>query len=458
MTSILPRTTPTPRTSAHAGELPAALSHYDTELRRVLHETGAVAPSDPTSFAPRWELPRPGPSLDAFFAPSTISAHALTEHRGRRLDLLHLMHNPRTRTTKTYASLVIVARAVAHIERTGERVVLLTPSSANKATALRDAVLRAHECGLAGPDTLGIVCVVPSTSRGKLWRSKLSDDSELRRANPLTALDTDEPGKVKQLARAVTEDLAAVLHRERGVRLWHSLELLNYAVADTVRALFERDRLTAAPRLHAHAVSSAFGLLGHFHGQQHITGQSWPDTSAGYFLVQHLGTSDMVSSLYHDRFDYRPRWTESEGRLVQYHDPRFPRTAYTPDEQLDATFYTRRPATSPRMNEIIRRQGGGGIVVSLAECLDRYPALRSLLSPAGVRLPADPRELREWSLVMALTGVFNAIDRDLVDDTDILVHGSGSYAADDYRPVPQDHLRPVTDAADLAAAVREAAN
>lgn len=448
--------TAAPPTATGLAEVPAALAHYDTELRDVLRATAAEARPDAAAFAPGWELPRPGPALDAFFAPSGISAHPLTEHQGRRVELLHLMHNPRTRTTKTYASLVIVARAIAHIERTGEKVVILTPSSANKATALRDAVLRAHECGLVGPESLGIACVVPSSSRGKLWRSALSDDPDLRRAHPLTVLQTAEPGQVKELARTVTDTLSATLYREHGVRLWHSLELLNYAVADSARALFERDRLPAVPRLHAHAVSSAFGLLGHFHGQRHLTGGPWPDTSAGYFLVQHLGTPDMVSSLYHDRFDYRPRWTERDGRLVQDHDPHFPRVAYAPDEQLDATFYTRRPATSERMNEIIRRQGGGGIVVSLAECLDRYPEVRSLLRPTGVDLPADPRRLREWSLVMAVTGVLNAIDRGLVDTSDILVHGSGSYAADDYEPVPEEHLRPVADAGQLALAVREA--
>ncbi|MFF9899338.1 DUF6002 family protein [Streptomyces longispororuber] len=451
MTSVLP-----PTTAADLCEVPAALSHYHDELRRVLQQTAGRTRPAPEAFAPAWELPGPGPALDAFFAPSTISAHPLTEYQGRRVDLLHLMHNPRTRTTKTYASLLIVARAVAHIERTGERVVIITPSSANKATALRDAVLRAHECGLATPESLGIACVVPLSSRAKLWRSPLTDDPELRRANPLTVLDTAEPGQVKELARTVTDTLSATLHRDHGVRLWHSLELLNYAVADTARALFERDRLPAVPRLHAHAVSSAFGLLGHFHGQQYLTGQDWPGTSAGYFLVQHLGTPDMVSSLYHDHFDHRPSWTERDGRLVQDHDPHFPQVAYAPDEQLDATFYTRRPATSARMNEIIRRQGGGGIVVSLPECLERYPAVRSLLAPAGVHLPADPRRLREWSLVMALTGVLNAVDRHLVDTTDILVHGSGSYAAGDYEPVPEEHLRPVADAADLELALREA--
>ena len=34
------------------------------------------------------------------------------------------------------------------------------------------------------------------------------------------------------------------------------------------------------------------------------------------------------------------------------------------------------------MNAIIRRHGGGGIVVSLHECLARYPQIRALLAEA----------------------------------------------------------------------------
>jgi hypothetical protein len=97
--------TAAPPTATGLAEVPAALAHYDTELRDVLRATAAEARPDAAAFAPGWELPRPSPALDAFFAPSGISAHPLTEHQGRRVELLHLMHNPRTRTTKTYASL-----------------------------------------------------------------------------------------------------------------------------------------------------------------------------------------------------------------------------------------------------------------------------------------------------------------------------------------------------------------
>jgi hypothetical protein len=109
------------------------------------------------------------------------------------------------------------------------------------------------------------------------------------------------------------------------------------------------------------------------------------------------------------------------------------------------------------MNAIIQQQGGGGIVVSRHEVLQRYPMLRELLGPGGVHLPADPWELREWSLVMAFTGLLNAIDRDLLDEKDILVHGSGSYHTGDFTPIPPDRRTAVTGLDDLLRVTRQAA-
>jgi hypothetical protein len=450
--SPAPATRPAPTSS---GTVCRALLRYHGELSHVLEDTGR---RDRTAgFNPGWRLPALTPALERFFEPGGISTQDLGSHQGAPLRFLNLMHNPRTRTTKTLASLLIVARAVAHIQRTGESVMIITPSSANKATALRDAVLRAQETGLAGTDQLRIVCVVPAASRDKLWRSPMTDDDGLLTRNPLAVMDASQPLHVKELARALADQEADALFARHGVRLWHTMNLSNYAVADTARALFERDHLPAVPRVHAHSVSSAFGLLGHFHGQQQHTGREWPDTGARYFLVQHLGTPDMVASYHHGSFDHRPRWQYRNGWHVQESDPRFPERTFAPDEQLDSTFYTRTPATSERMNEILRRQGGGGIVVSLAECLDRYPRIRDLLEPAGVDMPDDPRQLREWSLVMAVTGVLNALDRGLLDETEILIHGSGSYQADDYQ-APQAHqLRRITGYEDLRALVHTAA-
>ncbi|NEE34431.1 hypothetical protein G3M53_54460, partial [Streptomyces sp. SID7982] len=388
---------------ADPGTVCRALLRYYDDLSGILTATGQGSPT--SGFAPEWRLPALSPAVERFFEAGGISAQDLGRYHGTPLRFLNLMHNPRTRTTKTLASLMIVGRAVAHIQRTGESIMIITPSSANKATALRDAVLRAQETGLVGAEQLRIVCVVPEASSHKLWRSPLTDDDALRARNPLAVLDSTQPLHVKELARACADQEADALFSRHKLRLWHTMDLSNYAVADTARALFERDHLPAAPRVHAHAVSSAFGLLGHFYGQQQSTGREWPDTGARYFLVQHLGTSDMVSSYYHGRFDYRPQWQTRDGLHVQDSDPHFPERTFAPEEQLETTFYTRAPATAERMNQIIGRQGGGGIVVSLAECLDRYPLIRDLLAPVHVHLPSDPRQVREWSLVMAVTGV-----------------------------------------------------
>jgi hypothetical protein len=122
---------------------------------------------------------------------------------------------------------------------------------------------------------------------------------------------------------------------------------------------------------------------------------------------------------------------------------------------LDSTFYTHRPVTAPEMTSIINRYGGDGIVVSGRECRTRYPGLRADLERLGFAAPADPGEVREWSLMMALTGVTNAIDRGLIKpDHDVLVHGSGWYTAADYETLgAAAHL--VTTPADVVRLICE---
>jgi hypothetical protein len=106
------------------------------------------------------------------------------------------------------------------------------------------------------------------------------------------------------------------------------------------------------------------------------------------------------------------------------------------------------------MNEIIGRFGGDGIVVSLHECLERYPAIRARLAGHERGLPADFRTLREWSLVMAMTGVFTAIDRGLVEPgADVVVHGSGWYSSTDYEPLDLTTTHTVESVTDVAKAV-----
>jgi hypothetical protein len=155
------------------------------------------------------------------------------------------MRNPSTRTTKTLASLTIAARAVRHIAETGDRIMIVTPSSANKATALRDAVHRAVASGLVTSDQLQITSVVPGTSVDKLWSSPLSEDVSLRRRNPLVVHECAEPASVKDLATAFATGHAERIHRQYGVRVWYTLGLDNYRAADMVRAFAERDLLPA---------------------------------------------------------------------------------------------------------------------------------------------------------------------------------------------------------------------
>lgn len=441
----------------HVGTKPVHLANplvrYHDEIQRFLRELAG-----PDQAAVGFELPEPDDRLADFYSASAISWHRLGTIAGRELSMLDLRANPRTRTTKTNPSLLIVARAVAHIRRTGERVVIVTPSSANKATALRDAVARALRAGLVGRDQLHVVAVVPEAARPKLWESELSRDPELERRNPMLVLPGNSAVTVKELVRDLAEN-----HPDAGcpsgTRLWFTLALDNYTAADVVRAYFEADHLPPSPgRVHAHSVSSAFGLLGHATGAE----RRGTARDTEYLLVQHLHTPDMVLDLYHDDFArsglpaYRP--CSDTGLWRQDVDPHFPATTYSPDENLDTTFYTHRPPTSPRMKNIIRTQGGAGVVVSLHECLERYATIRSLLASTGATLPADPRRLREWSLVMAFTGVLIAAERDLLppNGKEIVVHASGSYTVDDYVPILPESTHLVRDRHDVAAHIRAA--
>lgn len=436
------------RESGAVVALDNTLAHYYSEIGALLAE-GRV---DSPGFDPGSSLPVLDCRLRDFFAPTTMSWHQLAPLGDTRLSLLDLRHNPATRTTKTNASLLLVARAVAYIQRTDERITIVTPSSGNKATALRDAVLRAIETGLVRSDQLNIVSVVPWSARGKLFSSALHADADLGWRNPVLAVAGTRRDSVKSLVAEYAENTSVAA----GNRLWFTMSLANYRIADASRSFFEDDFLPPGRRLHAHAVSSAFGLLGHAYGAQCRDRAPSP-----YFLVQHLDTPDMVLDLYRDSFsraglpDYRH--DAQSGLQVQDQDPHFPYAADSLDEVLETTFYTHSPATSPTMTDSIRRHGGGGIVVSLHECLHRYPRIRALLADTAVNLPADPREVREWSLVMALTGVLNASERGLLAEyPEIVVHGSGSYSMHDYTPLPDSALTVISDERELAARVAAA--
>ncbi|WP_020659975.1 DUF6002 family protein [Amycolatopsis benzoatilytica] len=430
-------------------------AYYD----RIRAEIGRRAPAPATApgrFAPGSALPGLDRAAREYFSVATAAWGPLAEVDGHSIRLLDLTGNPGTHTTKTFASLLIVARAVEHIRRTGEPIVLFTPTSANKGVALRDAVDRAIATGLVRPDQLRAIVLAPARSRSKFRSSALSREPELARRNPVLLLDGARPEQVKDLARefAAREEI-----RPGAPRLWFTLDLDNYLVADAARAFLEHDVDPArGGRWHAHAVSSAFGLLGYHQGREQLeaAGEADPAAHPGFLLVQHLGAPDMVLSLLHGDHDpaNAPRYRRSAEYYVQDTDPHFPLSAQDPDEVLEPTFYTRRPATSATMDPLVRRFGGTGIVVSRQECTSRYAMIRDLLTAAGRPMPAEHSDLREWSLVMAMTGILNAIERRLVPaGTEIVLHASGTYSAADYRPIEPSALVPVTGLAQVSAAV-----
>ncbi|WP_216207547.1 DUF6002 family protein [Amycolatopsis aidingensis] len=444
------------------------LTDFTELLPRAIAECVAdPAPvtGDPARFSPGFELPPPDAGIQRLYAAATARWWPLGEYAGHRLTLLDLAGNPGTHTTKTFASLLIVARAIGYIRRTGEPITIFSPTSANKGTALRDAVLRAIEAELVTPEQLRVVILAPESSRDKLRAGRMCTDPTLRELNPLLLHRGIPPESVKQLGRQFADTYAPRL-KQGGRNLWYSLDLANYLVADTARAFFEHavdpTDPASAPRWHAHAVSSAFGMLGYHHGRAVLEGAglATPASRPATLLVQHLATADMVLSLCTGGFEREglPRYSAEAGTGLHRQDgktdPHFPATTCDPDEVLDPTFYTRRPATSPAMNELIGRFGGDGIVVSLHECLHRYPEIRARLAGHERELPADVRKLREWSLVMAMTGVLNAVDRGLVTPgADIVVHGSGWYSTDEYRPPGESETTTVDNVDDIAAAV-----
>lgn len=428
-----------------------ALAAYYPQVQGALRALlGAPASGDGIDFSPGAELPELTPAVREYLSVSDVSYNSMPTYKGRSLSLLDLTRNPATMTTKTFASLVMVARAARFIHETGQPITIITASSANKAVALRDAVLRAISCGLVTADQLNVVVLVPAGSVHKLRASELFTSPELRARNPIAVYDGARPEEVKVIARGVVDRHRDALERDLKTNLWYTLKLENYLAGDVVRAWVEAEHFPPdadRPRLHVHAVSSAYGLLGHAYGREmpEIPRHGAPP---GYFLVQHLGAPDMVLSLYEGTDAGRvPEYAyeRESGRHTQAVNPRFPRATFDPAEVLDTTFYSRRPVTSPRMNALINAQGGGGIVVSLAECLDRYAEVRAGLGQAGLPLPANPTSVLEWSLNMAMTGVLNAVDRGLVAEQDIVVHGSGLYSRGDFEDIPVKDLHKVDD-------------
>jgi len=399
---------------------------------------------------PGFALPELDDATARFYSVADAQWRALGSYRGHRLLLLDLAHNPQTNTAETFTALLIVARAVEHIRRTGDQVLILGPTSANHGIALRDAVARAHEAGLATPEQLRMVMLAPARCRAKLRAGRLNPS-----LNPVLLCGGNEPENVKVLGRQFVEKFSGRL----GLRLWYPREPADHLTASAARAFLEADVAPtpgAPPRIHVHVVSNALGLLGYNLGRDVLEADGLADPSdrPGFLLVQHLATPDMVLSLRSGDFDRAAMppyaFDPVSGLYKQDGDPHFPYECADPCEVLDPTFDTRRPVTSPAMNDLIVKYGGDGIVVSRQECLARHDQMREWI-PA---LPAQASALREWSLSMAVTGALNAVDRGLIaPGYDIVVHGSGSYAAGGYPSLPDESVIQVTSVSEIAAAL-----
>ncbi|MCV2353170.1 DUF6002 family protein [Paucibacter sp. B2R-40] len=413
--------------------------YYDAICTQLHENVGSKDKNQDVIFSPNF-LPELDEQLRGYFSASSISYSSINIGLDIETILINMSRFERTRTTKTNPSLLMVARAIEHTRRTGEAITIVTASSGNKATALRAAVYRAYEFSLATPDTLNIVCVVPVAAESKLWDGPLSSDDLLRAFNPLVTVETSTRDMVKKLVSSAAHRLSPAKSKRR---LWFTLALDNYVLADQLRAFIEIDRFPPeAHRWHAHSVSSAFGLIGHSRGWA----RRWPNAPIrpGYLLVQQLDTPDMVLHLTSGSFDRArlPKYQRSaDGQFRQTASPHFPAVTSRPDECIDTTFYTSAPITQQEMEGYIAHNGGTGIVVSRAECERMYDEIRTGLASTDVRLPADLSHLREHSLLMAATGTRLAHARGLLEGVgSVVIHNSGNYADADFSPVPQKHL------------------
>lgn len=190
--------------------------------------------SNDDTFEPSMRLPALDARMQDFLSVATAQFFELDRYRGVPLRLFDLRQNANTQTTKTFASTLIVARAIRHIQETGDSILLFSPSSGNKAIALRDAVLRALKAKLVHPEQLRIITLTPVQTIGKLRRTELYDDPRLRALNPIFVLDTASPEAVKAIGQQFKERFNKKPFDDS--KLWHSLRLENYRFSDQARA------------------------------------------------------------------------------------------------------------------------------------------------------------------------------------------------------------------------------
>lgn len=413
-------------------------------------------------FEPAFKLPELNEDFIQFYEVAQISLEEMGKYQGKKIQLLNLIKNPNTQTTKTLASLLMVARAINHINESGKGILIFTPSSGNKATALRDAVERAIKYKLVDKTMLRIITLTPSNAIYKLRETELTTDPTLALLNPVFSYKGTVSQDVKAIGKEFIEKYGNKIANEHNLDIWYSLDILNYKVADAIRAFYDYEfsfkKNKKDRRLHAHSVSSAYGLLGFNYGQEFMEECGIIDVDKpGYLLIQHASTSDMVLNLLNNSFSQLnvPNYDKNDqGLYMQTSNKHFPFYTWDPQENLEPTFYTKEPPTSEEMNLLIKNNGGNGIVVSLYECMQKYSEIKKILLKANISIPSDPRKIFEWSLIMALTGVMNAVDRKLIDEFDeIIIHASGIYVEGDYQQLSKEKIFEISTADEIFNAI-----
>lgn len=442
-----------------------AFSRYRPLVELTARHLDASRPEAATE--PSFALPSDDAWWEDFFSPSPVAVADLGTYKGCRLLFLDLMRTPGVQTTKSFASLTMVARAAHHTARMAEPVIIVSPSSGNKAMALRAAVARAYERGFASPDTLRVVAVLPHSSIRKLRSSALSCSPERQAANPVIIHECRPAERVKT---DVLSAVSAAVPESSGWRTWYSLSLDNYRSADALRAFVEHEYAPTTsspqPRWHAHAVSSAYGLLGYSLGLTVLdhalrAASDIPSPIVRhprFFLVQQAATSRLVREVHGIADAPTYSYRSSTGMYHQDSSLVFPAAIHDPEEVIDPTFYTASPGTAGEVAAVTACHGGGGVVVSAAECRRSYATIRALLRTANHDLPGDPERLAEWSVVMAFAGVMRGIDSGQIGEGDeVVIHGSGMYVDDGLQPQEAGGYQYTQSPLELEQAMRAAA-
>lgn len=88
--------------------------------------------SNDNDFEPSMRLPVLDTRMQSFLSVATAQFFELGLYRNIPLRLFDLRQNENTQTTKTFASTLIVARAIRHIQETGESILLFSLRPATK--------------------------------------------------------------------------------------------------------------------------------------------------------------------------------------------------------------------------------------------------------------------------------------------------------------------------------------